>query len=91
LNRYTQYQTAQAIPLAAQNEGGLAGLGAGIGVGAGIGQNMAAAMSTGLNNANAANDIQARLAQLKTLHDQGLISADDYEKAKAEVLKKLTS
>ena len=91
LNRYTQYQTAQAIPLAAQNEGGLAGLGAGIGVGAGIGQNMAAAMSTGLNNANAANDIQARLTQLKTLHDQGLISADDYEKAKAEVLKKLTS
>ena len=91
LNRYTQYQTAQAIPLAAQNEGGLAGLGAGIGVGAGIGQNMAAAMSTGLNNASAANDIQARLTQLKTLHDQGLISADDYEKAKAEVLKKLTS
>ena len=45
LGRYTQYQTAESIPLAAQNEGGLAGIGAGLGVGAGIGQAMAGAMS----------------------------------------------
>ena len=32
---------------------------------------------------------QARLAQLKALLDQGLITAEDYEKAKAEVLKQL--
>ena len=37
LNRYTQYQAASAIPLAAQNEGGLAGVGAGVGVGAALG------------------------------------------------------
>ena len=92
LNRYTQYQAASAIPLAAQNEGGLAGIGAGVGVGATIGQ----AMATNMNAAPAAapqaagnNDPQARLAQLKALLDQGLITAEDYEKAKAEVLKQL--
>ena len=92
LNRYTQYQTASAIPLAAQNEGGLAGVGAGVGVGAAIGQ----AMATNMNAAPSAapqttgnNDPQARLAQLKALLDQGLITAEDYEKAKAEVLKQL--
>lgn len=92
LSRYTQYQTASAIPLAAQNEGGLAGVGAGVGVGAAIGQ----AMATNMNAAPSAapqttgnNDPQARLAQLKALLDQGLITAEDYEKAKAEVLKQL--
>ena len=92
LNRYAQYQAASAIPLAAQNEGGLAGIGAGVGVGAAIGQ----AMATNMNATPAAapqaagnNDPQARLAQLKALLDQGLITAEDYEKAKAEVLKQL--
>ena len=44
LSRYTQYQTAQAIPLAAQNEGGVAGIGAGIAAGMGMGNAMTAAM-----------------------------------------------
>jgi hypothetical protein len=35
MQAYTQFQTAEAIPLAAQNEGGLAGIGAGLGVGLG--------------------------------------------------------
>mgnify|MGYP001221578818 CR=1 FL=1 len=45
MGRYTQYQTANAIPLAAQNEGGLAGIGAGLGAGVGVGQAMAGAMA----------------------------------------------
>ena len=93
LNRYTQYQAASAIPLAAQNEGGLAGVGAGVGVGAAIGQAMAGAMTPGANNAAPAaaggNDPQTRLTQLKALLDQGLITAADYDQAKAEVLKQL--
>ena len=48
---YTQFQTAEAIPLAAQNEGGLAGLGAGVGVGFGVGQQMAASMAQALGPA----------------------------------------
>lgn len=45
LGRYTQYQVANSIPLAAQNEGGLAGVGAGLGAGLGIGQSMSAAIA----------------------------------------------
>jgi membrane protease subunit (stomatin/prohibitin family) len=51
MQAYTQFQTAEAIPLAAQNEGGLAGLGAGMGVGFGMGQQIAGAMSGALNPA----------------------------------------
>ncbi|WP_373740294.1 SPFH domain-containing protein [Neisseria sp.] len=99
MGKYTQYQTAEAIPLAAQNEGGLAGIGAGLGVGAGIGQAMAGAMAgmdqpqTGqtapVQTASPAEDPQAKLAKLKTLLDNGLISQADYDNAKAEVLKQL--
>ena len=105
MGKFTQYQTATAIPMAAQNEGGIAGIGAGLGVGAGIGQAMAGAMGGMMQPqqpaqtapaaqpaapaAPAAEDPQAKLAKLKTLLDGNLISAEDYEKAKAEVLKQL--
>jgi membrane protease subunit (stomatin/prohibitin family) len=48
MQAYTQFQTAEAIPLAAQNEGGLAGIGAGLGVGLGLGQQVAGAMAGSL-------------------------------------------
>ena len=94
LGKYTQYQTATAIPLAAQNEGGLAGIGAGVGVGAGIGQAMAASMAGAMHPAAPAgaaggDDPQARLAKLKSMLDQGLITQEDYDQAKAEILKQL--
>ena len=54
MQAYTQFQTAEAIPLAAQNEGGLAGLGAGVGVGFGMGQQIAGAMAGALNPAASA-------------------------------------
>jgi membrane protease subunit (stomatin/prohibitin family) len=54
MQAYTQFQTAEAIPLAAQNEGGLAGLGAGMGVGFGMGQQIAGAMAGALNPATPA-------------------------------------
>ena len=41
MSRYTQYQVASSIPLAAQNEGGVAGLGASLAAGAVMGQAMA--------------------------------------------------
>jgi membrane protease subunit (stomatin/prohibitin family) len=41
MGRYTQYQVAQSIPIAAANEGGgAAGLGAGLGAGVAMGQAM---------------------------------------------------
>lgn len=46
MNRYTQFQAAQSLPIAAANEGGLAGMGVGLGAGLSMGQQMANAMST---------------------------------------------
>ena len=90
LGRYTQYQTAESIPLAAQMRR-TAGIGAGLGVGAGIGQAMAGAMA-GMMQPNAqhaqqnvqpaAEDPQAKLVKLKSLLDGGLISQEDFDKAK---------
>jgi membrane protease subunit (stomatin/prohibitin family) len=40
MGRYTQFQTAQSIPVAAANEGGVAGAGAGLGAGIAMGQAM---------------------------------------------------
>ena len=95
LSKYTQYQVANAVPLAAQTEGGVAGVGAGLAAGAVLGQTMAQGLAaTGkiaapAEAAPASLDAEARLGQLKTLLDKGLISQSDFEAAKAEVLKKL--
>ncbi|PRC94694.1 SPFH domain-containing protein [Solimicrobium silvestre] len=95
---FTQFQVASSIPLAAQNEGGLAGLGAGLASGVAFGQVMAqglAAPATPSTNpsappvAPAEDAIEVRLEKLKGLLDKALISASDYETAKAELLKKL--
>lgn len=45
LGAYTQFQTAESIPLAAQNPGGTAGAGMGMGMGFAMAQQMANAMS----------------------------------------------
>jgi membrane protease subunit (stomatin/prohibitin family) len=101
--KYTQYQVANAIPLAAQNEGGAAGLGANLAAGVVMGQAMGQAMIPGLKPAavdpiasvpsmgaaSGADDPAARLGKLKGLLDQGLIVQADYDTAKAEILKKL--
>jgi len=45
LSRYTQFETAQAIPLAAANQSGAAAMGVGLGAGAAMGQAMAGAVA----------------------------------------------
>ncbi|WP_454691937.1 SPFH domain-containing protein [Achromobacter aloeverae] len=115
LNKYTQYQTASSIPLAAQNQGGIAGVGAGLAAGAALGQTMAAGLGglagQGQQAQNAAaagagaaagaagaasgaaaggGDPAQRLQQLKGMLDQNLITQQDYDAAKAEILKRLT-
>ena len=94
---FTKFQVASSIPLAAQNEGGLAGIGAGLGAGAMLGQAMAQGMSgamqqpaaPGVPAAAAEVSIEDRLTKLKGMLDKGLISAADYASTKAELLKKL--
>lgn len=97
LNKYTQYQVANSIPLAAQNEGGLAGVGAGLAAGMSMGQIMSQSLGAAMAAptapvaplAAATPSHQERLVQLKSLLEQGLISAADFETAKAEIIKKL--
>lgn len=101
---FTQFQVASSIPLAAQNEGGIAGLGAGVGAGMAVGQAMAqglsgafaqpqapaaAAPASAAPAVPAAESIEDRLGKLKGLLDKGLISQADYDGTKAELLKKL--
>jgi membrane protease subunit (stomatin/prohibitin family) len=92
---FTQFQVASSIPLAAQNEGGIAGIGAGVGAGMAVGQAMAQGMSGAFAPPQpaavpvAAESIEDRLGKLKGLLDKGLISQADYDGTKAELLKKL--
>ena len=94
LSKYTQYQVATSIPLAAQNEGGAAGAAASIGAGVAMGQ----AMFEGIRNSQLGNQpaqasledsYDTRLEKLKGLLDKGLITQADYDATKAEILKKM--
>jgi membrane protease subunit (stomatin/prohibitin family) len=76
MGRFTQYQVANAIPLAAQNEGGLAGIGAGLGAGMGVGQAMAGAMAqAAMPGAAAAPAVAA--APVAAAVAAAAVSADD--------------
>jgi len=92
---YTRFQVAESVPLAAGNEGGLAGMGAGLGAGVAVGQAIGQAFGTLMPGAAPApapaaeEPVEARLEKLKSLLDKGLISPADYDSAKAELLKKL--
>ncbi len=49
MGRYTQYQVANSLPIAAANEGGIAGIGAGLGAGFTMANQMAGAMQGAFN------------------------------------------
>lgn len=97
LQAYTQFQAAEAIPLAAQNEGGLASLAAGLGVGFNVGNQIAETLKTSSittenhNQASIVNsdDILGLLEKLHSLSEKGIISKDEFDAKKAELLKKL--
>ncbi|MDB5961962.1 MAG: hypothetical protein JWP59_3256 [Massilia sp.] len=99
MSGYTKFQVASSIPLAAQNEGGLAGIGAGLGAGVAVGQAMTQGLAGTLAPAQQSaapaaaatsqESIEERLGKLKGLLDKGLISAVDYDRTKEELLRKL--
>lgn len=95
LNQFTRYQAATAIPLAAQNEGGIAGVGAGLAAGAAIANSMSQSLSAPAAAppapaaSEASVDPVARLQQLKRMLDLELISAQEYDTTKADILRNL--
>lgn len=97
MGRFTQYQVANAIPEAAKNEGGMAGMGVGLGAGVGFGQVMGQAMASAMQPAGAApaaavsaDEVVATLEKLHGLVEKGILSADEFAAKKAELLKKLS-
>jgi membrane protease subunit (stomatin/prohibitin family) len=106
MGRFTQYQVANAIPEAAKNEGGMAGMGVGIGAGVGMGQVMGQAMASAMQPGAAAagssaaapaaaatvsaDDVVVTLEKLHGLVEKGILSKDEFEAKKAELLKKLS-
>jgi len=104
MGRFTQYQVANSIPLAAQNEGGMAGMGAGLGAGIGIGQSMSQAMTQAMQPASLpvapaasttpaasvnADEVVATLEKLHGLVTKGILSQAEFDAKKAELLGKL--
>lgn len=100
MDAYTRYQAAEAIEHAAKNEGGMAGIGAGVGVGMNMGQVMSEAMTPKAQPQQSSQpaaapeaapvDFTAKLSQLKSLLDQGLISQEDYDETKTKILTQLS-
>lgn len=99
MDRYLKFKTARAVGDAAQVEGGGAGaaqMGVGLGTGLAAAKVMADSLSGAGNaaqdaaeNASDENDPLATLKTLKEMLDQGLISQDEYDEKKSEVLKRL--
>lgn len=92
LNKYAKFQAADSIKDAAQNEGGLAGAGVGLGAGAAIGQMFAQNLpgGGGGGGAQADEDAFATLDKLKGLLDKGIITQDEFDSKKAEILKRIS-
>ena len=102
MQAYTQLQTADAIPLAAQNEGGMAGIGAGLGAGMTIGQGMAQSMTQAMQpvqsgaaavpapaSSVSADEVVATLEKLHGLVTKGILSQAEFDSKKLELLGKL--
>ncbi len=105
MGKFMQYQTVQAIPKMAEgvaaggDAGGLAGAGLGMGAGVAMGQilaqNMQAALQGGAPAAAGAptgvkpEDVMATLEKLGELKTKGILTEDEFNAKKTELLKKL--
>ncbi|MFN8555758.1 MAG: SPFH domain-containing protein [Candidatus Obscuribacterales bacterium] len=89
LKKYANFQAADSISAAANNPGGIAGMGVGLGAGAAIGQTFAQAMPGG-GGASSEEDVYAKLEKLHGLVAKGVLTQEEFDKKKAELLKSIT-
>jgi membrane protease subunit (stomatin/prohibitin family) len=105
MGKFMQYQTAQAIPKFAEGAGhggGIAGDAMGLGAGVALGQVLAQNLQAGLQGAGApgaasvaaavgvkAEDVMATLEKLGDLKGKGILTQEEFDSKKAELLKKL--
>jgi len=89
---FAEMQRLEALRDAAKNEGGGAGLGVGLGAGLGMGQGMAQSLTQNVASPPAkptADDPAAKLTQLKKLHEQQLITEEEYAAKRQQILDSL--
>ena len=105
MGKFMQYQTAQAIPKfaegAGQGGGGVVGDAMGLGAGVALGQVMAQQLQHGLQGSAPqaaaaaapagvrAEDVMATLEKLGDLKTKGILTQEEFDTKKAELLKKL--
>jgi membrane protease subunit (stomatin/prohibitin family) len=105
MGRFMQYQTAQAIPEMAKAGGGSGvagdamGLGAGVALGQVLAQNLQQGLQGGAQAASPAataapvairpEDVMATLEKLGELKAKGILTQEEFDAKKAELLKKL--
>jgi membrane protease subunit (stomatin/prohibitin family) len=104
MGKFMQYQTAQAIPKFAEGGAGggsgIAGDAMGLGAGVALGQVMAQQLGQGLNMGGATapvaaavgvrpDEVMATLEKLAELKSKGIVTAEEFDAKKAELLKKL--
>ena len=105
MGKFMQYQTAQAIPKMAEGGGGgsgIAGDAMGLGAGVALGQVLAQNLAQGLNPAAQPpaaaaaapvgvkpDEVMALLEKLADLKAKGILTAEEFDAKKAELLKKL--
>ena len=101
MGKFMQYQTAQAIPKFAEGGGGgggIAGDAMGLGAGVALGQVLAQNLQAGLQShsvaaavpvAVKADDVMATLEKLGDLKVKGILTQEEFDAKKAELLKKL--
>ncbi len=92
LNAYAQFQTAASIPTAAANPGGIAGAGAGLAAGIAMGNTIAQSMGAGAAQRGTSAEAEDPLKTIEKLHalqKSGVISQQEFEAKKTELLKKV--
>jgi membrane protease subunit (stomatin/prohibitin family) len=105
MGKFMQYQTAQAIPKFAEGGGGgsgIAGDAMGLGAGVALGQVLAQNLAAGLQGHAAPavvaaaqavgvkpDDVMATLEKLGELKAKGILTQEEFDSKKAELLKKL--
>jgi membrane protease subunit (stomatin/prohibitin family) len=101
MGKFMQYQTGQAIPEFAKGAaagGGVVGDAMGLGAGVALGQVMAQQLNQGLQGGGAAaaasasvkpDEVMATIEKLGELKAKGILTDDEFNSKKAELLKKL--
>lgn len=84
MESFVQYQTARAMRDAANQEGGLAGLGAGLAFGNTIAQNV---QNVSNSNVQSKSKVE-QLRELKGLLDDGILTQEEFDAEKKHILEK---